>query len=41
MVGQTVGEVVESKHPEFKPGDKVLAARLAAFGVTKEGTEQA
>ena len=24
MVGQTVGEVVESKHPNFKPGDKVL-----------------
>ena len=24
MVGQTVGEVVESKHPGFKPGDKAL-----------------
>ena len=24
MVGQTVGEVVESKHPGFKAGDKVL-----------------
>jgi NADPH-dependent curcumin reductase CurA len=24
MVGQTVGEVVESKDPNFKPGDKVL-----------------
>src|SRR4051794_4526972 len=24
MVGQTVGEVVESKHADFKPGDKVL-----------------
>jgi hypothetical protein len=24
MVGQTAGEVVESKHPGFKPGDKVL-----------------
>ncbi len=25
MEGQTVGEVIESKHPKFKPGDKVLA----------------
>ena len=25
MEGQTVGEVLESKHPGFKPGDKVLA----------------
>jgi NADPH-dependent curcumin reductase CurA len=24
MVGQTVGEVVETKHPTLKPGDKVL-----------------
>src|SRR5256885_7225678 len=24
MVGQTVGEVVESRHPGFKAGDKVL-----------------
>lgn len=24
MVGQTVGEVVESRHPTLKPGDKVL-----------------
>ncbi|HXM82111.1 MAG TPA: NADP-dependent oxidoreductase [Burkholderiales bacterium] len=24
MVGQTVGEVVESRHPDFRPGDKVL-----------------
>jgi hypothetical protein len=24
MVGQTVGEVVESRHPGFKPGDRVL-----------------
>jgi hypothetical protein len=24
MVGQTVGEVVESKHPRYQPGDKVL-----------------
>ena len=26
MVGQTVGEVVESAHPGFKPGDKVLTS---------------
>ena len=26
MVGQTVGEVVESKHPGFKPGDHVLTS---------------
>jgi NADPH-dependent curcumin reductase CurA len=26
MVGQTVGEVVESRHPGFKKGDKVLAS---------------
>ncbi len=26
MVGQTVGEVVESKHAGFKPGDKVLTS---------------
>ncbi|HSN21496.1 MAG TPA: NADP-dependent oxidoreductase [Usitatibacter sp.] len=26
MVGQTVGEVLESRHPGFKKGDKVLAA---------------
>jgi hypothetical protein len=25
MEGQTVGEVLESKHPAFRPGDKVLA----------------
>lgn len=25
MVGQTAGEVIESKHAAFKPGDKVLA----------------
>jgi NADPH-dependent curcumin reductase len=24
MVGQTVGEVIESQHPRFRPGDKVL-----------------
>src|SRR5512142_1734292 len=26
MVGQTVGEVVESRHPGFKKGDKVLTS---------------
>src|SRR5258708_38260283 len=25
MVGQTVGEVIESQDPRFKPGDKVLS----------------
>lgn len=25
MTGETAGEVVESKHPEFRPGDKVTA----------------
>ncbi|HEX9185004.1 MAG TPA: NADP-dependent oxidoreductase [Burkholderiales bacterium] len=25
MTGETAGEVVESKHPDFKPGDKVTA----------------
>jgi NADPH-dependent curcumin reductase CurA len=27
MTAQTVGEVVESKHPGFKPGDKVLSGQ--------------
>ena len=26
MTGETAGEVVESKHPKFKPGDKVHRA---------------
>src|SRR5439155_8302540 len=26
MTGQTVGEVVESRHPGFRPGDRVLAS---------------
>jgi NADPH-dependent curcumin reductase CurA len=25
MVGETVGQVVESRHPQFKPGDSVAA----------------
>ena len=39
MVGQTVGEVVESRHPDLKPGDKVLTQLgWQLFGVTKEAT---
>ena len=39
MVGQTVGEVVESKHSKLKPGDKVLTQLgWQAHGVTKEAT---
>ncbi|SDG46956.1 NADP-dependent oxidoreductase [Paraburkholderia phenazinium] len=34
MIGGTVGEVVESKHPEFAVGDKVVAA----FGWQEFGT---
>ena len=26
MTGETAGEVVESKHPKFKPGDKVITS---------------
>jgi len=37
MVGQTVGEVLESKHPDFKPGDKVLTQLgWQLFGATKD-----
>ena len=37
MVGQTVGEVVESRDPKLKPGDKVLTQLgWQLFGVTKE-----
>ncbi len=37
MVGQTVGEVLESKQPDFKPGDKVLTQLgWQLFGVTKD-----
>ena len=35
MVGQTAGEVVESKHPAFKPGDKVLAAGWQLYSCMK------
>ncbi|MDR5750646.1 MULTISPECIES: NADP-dependent oxidoreductase [unclassified Caballeronia] len=34
MIGGTVGEVVESKHPKFKPGDKVVGM----FGWQEYGT---
>jgi NADPH-dependent curcumin reductase len=37
MVGQTVGEVMESKHPGLKPGDKVLTQLgWQLYGTTKE-----
>jgi NADPH-dependent curcumin reductase len=40
MVGQTVGEVVESRHADFKPGDKVLTQLgWQLFGSTKEATK--
>ena len=37
MVGQTVGEVIESRHPKLKQGDKVLTQLgWQLFGSTKE-----
>jgi NADPH-dependent curcumin reductase CurA len=40
MVGQTVGEVLESRHPKLKPGDKVLTQLgWQAYGVAKEVTK--
>jgi NADPH-dependent curcumin reductase CurA len=37
MVGQTAGEVVESRHPGFKPGDKVLTQTgWQLYAATKE-----
>src|SRR6185369_1304477 len=37
MVGQTVGEVLESKHPTLKAGDKVLTQLgWQLYGTTKE-----
>jgi NADPH-dependent curcumin reductase len=37
MVGQTVGEVIESKHPGFRAGDKVLTQLgWQLYGLTKE-----
>ncbi len=35
MVGQTAGEVLESKHPGFKPGEKVLAAGWQLYSCMK------
>src|SRR5207248_2531815 len=38
MVGQTVGEVVESRHPGFHPGDKVLTSLgWQLYGAAKGG----
>jgi hypothetical protein len=38
MVGQTVGEVIESQDPRFKPGDKVLTQLgWQLYGVAKSG----
>src|SRR5262245_12097887 len=40
MVGQTAGEVVESKNPALKPGDKVLTQLgWQLYGVTKEAVK--
>ena len=40
MVGQTAGEVVESKNPAFKPGDKVLTQLgWQLYGVTREASK--
>src|SRR5688572_24137041 len=39
MVGQTVGEVVDSKNADFKAGDKVLTQLgWQQYGVTREVT---
>src|SRR5437016_6619496 len=39
MVGQTVGEVVESRHPRLKVGDTVLTQLgWQLYGATKEAT---
>ena len=40
MVGQTAGEVVESKNPHLKPGDKVLTQLgWQLYGATKEAVK--
>jgi NADPH-dependent curcumin reductase len=40
MVGQTVGEILESRNPAFKVGDKVLTQLgWQRFGVTREATK--
>jgi NADPH-dependent curcumin reductase CurA len=41
MVGGTAGEVLESRHPDYKPGDKVVGAggwqECAVFDATQKG----
>jgi len=40
MVGQTAGEVVESKNPAFKPGDKVLTQLgWQLYGATRDAVK--
>jgi hypothetical protein len=40
MVGQTVGEVLESRNPALTPGDKVLTQLgWQLYGVTREATK--
>lgn len=40
MVGQTVGEVIESRHASLKPGDRVLTSvGWQLFGATAEATK--
>ena len=40
MVGQTVGEVIESRHPSLKTGDKVLTQLgWQLYGATREATK--
>jgi NADPH-dependent curcumin reductase CurA len=40
MVGQTAGEVIESRHPNFKRGDHVLTQLgWQLYGVTREATK--
>jgi hypothetical protein len=40
MVGQTVGEVIESKHPQLKKGDKVLTQLgWQLYGCTREASK--
>src|SRR5207237_1126701 len=40
MVGQTVGEVIESRHPTLQKGDKVLTQLgWQLYGVTREANK--
>ena len=41
MVGQTVGEVLESRHPQYQPGDKVLTQLGWQLCGTAKGEELA